>query len=82
MKAASDAAAGRENGRDGASPFGARDGASRAVRRLGVIDLLSFEPKLAARLRTLKRFTPIFAQPSRAGALQGVDAPRGCAPSC
>jgi hypothetical protein len=80
VKAASDAAAGRENGREGGSPFGARDGAKSAVRRLGVIDLLSFDPKIAARLRTLKRYAPIFAQPARPSALQGVDAPRADAP--
>lgn len=80
VKAASDAAAGRDHGREVAAPFGSRDAATRTVRRLGVIDLLSFDPKIAARLRTLKRYAPIFAQPSRAGALQGVDAPRADAP--
>jgi hypothetical protein len=80
VKAASDAAAGRENPRDAASPFGPRDAPARAVRRLAVIDLLAFDPKIAARLRALKRFAPVFAQPTRASALQGVDAPRAEAP--
>lgn len=75
VKAASDAAAGREHGRDGASPFGSRADAGRAVRRLAVIDLLSFDPKIAPRLRALKRFAPALTPP-RAWALPGVDAPR------
>ncbi len=80
VKAASDAAAGRDAAKDGArdaaSPFGPRDAARGAIRRLAVIDLLAFDPKIAARLRAVKRFATILAQPSRTGALQGVDAPR------
>jgi hypothetical protein len=78
VKAASDAAAGRDATRDrnAASPFGPRDATRGAVRRLAVIDLLAFDPKIAARLRAVKRFAAILAQPSRTGALQGVDAPR------
>ena len=45
-----------------------------------MIDLLSFDPKIAPRLRALKRFAPILAPTSRVGALQGVDAPRAEVP--
>ncbi|MEO5727987.1 MAG: hypothetical protein ABI134_10280, partial [Byssovorax sp.] len=80
VKAASDAAAGRETTREASSPLGARDLASRTVRRLAVVDLLSFDPKIAARLRALKRFAPILAPALRTGSLQGVDAPRAEVP--
>lgn len=80
VKAASDAAAGRETTREASSPFSARDLASRTVRRLAVVDLLSFDPKIAARLRALKRFAPILAPALRTGSLQGVDAPRAEVP--
>ena len=41
-----------------------------------MIDLLSFDPKIAPRLRALKRFAAALAPTGRGSSLQGVDAPR------
>ena len=77
LKAVSDAAADRERSRE-ATP--ARAAPSRPenepLRRRAVIDLLSFEPKIAPRLRGMKRFAPVWVQPLRARSVQGLDEPR------
>ncbi len=44
-----------------AAPIDASDAPLRAVRRHSVVDLVSFEPTTAARLRELKRLHPVFA---------------------
>ena len=77
LKASSDAAADRERGREAtaARPPTSRP-ESEPLRRRAVIDLLSFEPKIAPRLRGLQRFAPVWVQPPRARSVQGLDEPR------
>ena len=72
-KGASDAAA-RQEQRDSAS----RDAGplKSPVRRLAVVNLLFFEPKIAPRIRGIKRFAEALAQPVRTRPLPSVDAPK------
>jgi hypothetical protein len=75
-KAASDAAAYDERRREGADAP-AREAARAAeapMRRLAVVDLLSFEPKVLHRLRAQKRFAQLFSAQARPRVF--VDQPR------
>jgi hypothetical protein len=77
LKAASDAAAAQERRREAApARIAAGRPESEPLPRRAVIDLLSFEPKIAPRLRAMKRFAPVWAQPARARSFQGLDEPR------
>lgn len=65
VQGASDAAAHDEKARDVRSGPQHREAPSRnsttSVRRLAVVDLLTFEPKIAPRLRSMKRLTSLWA---------------------
>jgi hypothetical protein len=75
VRALSDAAADRENRRDaGLAPAAVRPAGE--LRRLAVVDLLSFDPRLAPRLRAMKRFAAVWAQAPKARPAHGVDEPR------
>jgi len=78
--AASDAAAGKEGGKEPAASTSKPP--DEQARRLRVLDLLSFDPRLAAHLRGMRRLAPVWAGlPAPKRAPQSVDEARAEAPS-
>lgn len=76
-RSASDAAADKEREKEPAPRVEVAKPVSDAPRRLTVVDLLHHDPKVASRLRTMKRFAPLWAQAStRLRAVGSVDEPR------
>lgn len=68
VKAASDAAARGEHLREGTEASAPRKAirvVDTPIRRLAVVDLLSFEPKILQRLRAQKRFAHLFGSQAR-----------------
>jgi hypothetical protein len=82
VQAASDAAAGQERTREGralSSPIRPSN-QPEPPRRLAVVDLLAFEPRIAPRLRALDKLAGLWSQPQKPRAPLHVDAARAAPP--
>lgn len=84
LQALSDAAAHDEKSREPRSTAASREMPSRhltpSMRRLNVIDLLTFDAKIAPRLRALKRLVPLWAAMPKAKSPLSPDEPQRTAP--
>jgi len=80
VQGASDAAAFDDKARDGRLGSQHREVPSRnpaaPIRRLAVVDLLTFEPKIAPRLRSMKRLTSLWAAMPKAKSPLSPDEPQ------
>lgn len=78
VKASSDAAAAADKAKEKAAEKATSPRAATTTEgpvRLAIVHLIAFDPKVAARLRVLRRFAPALTAPAKAK-LQSVDEPR------